>query len=383
MLPKGLLGRLAGIPYCPEAAIATALSRSGEGEGAVEQAAPSCPAASEVGTVNVGAGAGDQPLFVQGRAYLAGPYKGAPLSLVIVTPAIAGPFDLGTVAVRTALQVDSESAQITAVSDPIPAILHGLPLDVRSVVVNMARPGFTLNPTSCEPKSVGGTATSTLGTIAPLSHYFQASECGRLAFEPELALRLRGGTKRNSYPALTATLTYPKGLSSNIAAATVALPRSEFLEQSHIRTICTRVQFAADQCPKGSIYGKARAISPLLDKPLEGPVYLRSSSHPLPDLVAALDGQIEVDLVGRIDTVKGGGIRTSFEGVPDAPVSKFVLSMAGGKKGLLVNSRNICARPQRATAEFTAQNGRINVLRPLLKARCGKHGKQRKRAVAR
>jgi len=377
--PPGLLGKLAGIPYCPEGALLAAQLKSGT----QEKADPSCPAASRVGTVDVGAGAGPAPYFTEGTAYLAGPYKGAPLSLAIVTPATAGPYDLGTVVVRTALRVDPETAQITAVSDPIPHILQGIPLDVRQIDVKLDRPGFTLNPTSCDPMAVTGQADSILGQSAPLSQPFQVGECGRLGFKPKLSLRLKGGTRRSAYPALSATLTMPEG-GANIARASVALPHSEFLEQGHIGTICTRVQFAAGACPAASVYGKARALSPLLGDPVEGPVYLRSSDHPLPDLVADLNGQIHVVLVGRIDTVRGG-IRTSFEGVPDAPVSKFVLSMQGGKKGLLVNSRNICASPGRAVARFDAQNGKTADSRPPLKTRCkakhsGKRGKGKTRS---
>ena len=378
-LPGGLLGKLAGIAYCSDAQIAQANSRSGEGQGALELASPSCPLTSEVGTVNVGAGAGSEPYYVTGHAYLAGPYKGAPLSLEIITPAIAGPFDLGVVAVRTALRVDLETTQITAMSDPIPTILHGLPLDVRSIALNMGRPRFTLNPTSCEPKSILGSATSIFGSVAPLSQYFQATGCGALGFKPSLALKLKGGTKRHTFPALTATLAYPQGGSySNIARATVALPHSEFLEQGHIGTVCTNPQFAAGSCPEASNYGEAEAFSPLLDKPLKGPVYLRTPGHKLPDLVADLRGQIEVTLRGRIDTDKSDGIRTTFEAVPDAPVSKFILRMKGGDKGLLVNSENICAKPQKATVKLVAQNGRSTNSRPLITNSCGGKGKKGK-----
>jgi hypothetical protein len=377
-LPQGLLGKLAGIPYCSDAQIAGALARGGEGQGATELAVPSCPLGSEVGTVTVAAGAGPEPLYVSGHAYLAGPYKGAPLSLEILTPAIAGPFDLGAVAVRTALQVDPATAQITAVSDPIPTILHGLPLDVRSIAIDMGRPSFTLNPTSCEPKSILGSATSTLGSVAPLSQYFQASSCAALGFKPKLALSLKGGTRRHTFPALKATLTYPqKGAYANIAKAQVTLPQSEFLEQDHIGTVCTNPQFAAGACPKASIYGFAEATSPLLDKPLKGPVYLRTPGHTLPDLVADLKGQIEVTLRGRVDTGKGGGIRNTFEAVPDAPVSKFTLNLYGGKKGLLVNSENICAKhaKTKAIANFTAQNGRVYNTAPTIANSCGRKSK--------
>lgn len=369
-LPKGLLGKLAGVPYCSEAAIAAAGNRGGK----EEQASPSCPAASRVGSVSVGAGAGPTPLYVEGQAYLAGPYKGAPLSLAVVTPAVAGPFDLGTVVVRVALQVDPVTTQIRAVSDPLPRILKGIPLDIRSVAMKVDRPEFIRNPTSCEPTQVAGLVTTTLGQSAGVGNPFQVGDCAKLAFKPKLKLSLKGGTQRSDFPALTAVLRAGGLREANIASASVGLPRSEFLAQSHIRTVCTRVQFAADQCPAGSVYGKAKAFSPLLDKPIEGPVYLRSSDNQLPDLVAALRGQINVELVGRIDSVRGG-IRTTFDVVPDAPVSKFVLQMQGGKKGLLENSRNLCASVNRAVAQFTAHNGRAAELRPVLTSKCKKRGK--------
>jgi hypothetical protein len=381
-LPEGLLGRLAGIAYCSDAAITAASSKGG----ASEKAAPSCPLASEVGVVTVGAGSGS-PYYVQGHAYLSGPYKAAPLSLEIITPAVAGPFDLGTVAVRTALYVNETTAQIHAVSDPIPSILAGIPLDVRSIALNMNRPNFTLNPTSCEPQQVIGSATSTLGNVAPLQNRFQVGACGALGFKPRLAIKLKGGTRRHTFPALTATLTYPRGSSASTKTASVALPHSEFLEQGHIKTICTRVQFAAGaghgtECPAASIYGHATAFTPLLDQPLDGPVYLRSSSHKLPDLVAALNGQIDITLSGKIDTDKADGIRTTFENAPDAPVSKFILRMQGGKKGLLVNSENICSKPQRATVKLTAQDNKIADSSPLIANDCKKHGRKKHKAKA-
>lgn len=378
-LPPGLAAKFAGVPECSEAQIAAAEARSHHNQGALEQASPSCPAASQLGIVNVGAGAGPNPFYAQGRVYLAGPYKGAPLSLAIITPAIAGPFDLGTVVVRTALYVDPVSAQGHAVSDPLPTILDGIPLDVRSVAIRMDRPNFTLNPTSCDPLAILGTATSALGQGAALSTPFQVGGCSKLAFKPKLALKLKGGTKRSKNPALRAVLTMPPG-GANIAKTAVALPHSEFLDQSHIRTVCTRVQFAeaggnGAGCPAGSVYGRARAITPLLDAPLEGPVFLRSNpEHELPDLVAALHGQIDVDLIGRVDSVNGG-IRTTFEGVPDAPVSKFVLEMQGGKKGLLENSTNLCKSTNRATALFDGQNGKVRDLNPVVRSSCkGKKG---------
>ena len=376
-MPKGLLGKLKGVPYCPDSALASI--SDAEGTGAAQLASPSCLAASRIGSVSVGVGAGPDPFYLNtGRAYLAGPYKGAPLSLAIVTPAIAGPFDLGSVVVRSALRVDPETAQITAVSDPLPTILDGIPLDLRSIEVSLDRPEFTLNPTNCEQMSFSGSASSPSGDAVALGDRFQVGSCERLAFAPELALRLRGGTKRHAFPALRATVSFPEGSSANIRNAQVTLPHSEFLEQGHIGMVCTRVQFAAKACPAASIYGHAEAVTPLLEKPLSGPVYLRSSNHKLPDLVADLDGQIEVTLDAKIDTGKGGGIRNTFQLVPDAPVSRFVLSMKGGRKGLLVNSEDLCSKhaKTRAIARFVGQNGATDAFKPHVTNSCdrGKKG---------
>jgi hypothetical protein len=375
-LPKGLAATFTGIPYCSDAALAAAATRAGK----AEQANPSCPA-SRIGSVTVGAGPGTNPFHTQGTAYLSGPYKGAPLSVAVITPAVAGPFDLGTVVVRNALFVKPETAQGRVVSDPFPKLIDGVPLRLRSIDVRLDRPGFTLNPTNCSAMAVNAKITSTDGASANPTVPFQVGGCKALGFKPDLKLSLKGGTKRSDHPALKAVLNYPKGNYANIAKAVVSLPHSEFLAQNHIKTICTRVQFAADQCPAGSIYGFVTATTPLLDKPLEGPLYLRSSSHPLPDLVAALHGQIDVDLVGRIDS-KNGGIRTTFDAVPDAPVSKFVLTMQGGKKGLLENSKNLCNSVNKADVKFTAQNGMTSNSTPVLTNSCkkakGKGGKKGK-----
>jgi hypothetical protein len=375
--PQGLVGKLAGIPICPESALAEAAAKSGK----AEEASSSCPVASYVGSVMAAAGAGPAPYHAPGRAYLTGPYKGAPLSLAIVTPATAGPFDLGTIVVRTALYVDRKTAQITAVSDPIPSILQGIPLDVRSVEVKMDRPDFIINPTSCDPMAFGGQLLSTFGQTLSLQSHFQLGECGRLGFKPKMSLSLKGGTARGKYPALTAVLK-PRPGDANLADISVALPHSEFLAQEHIRTICTRVQFAADQCPPGAIYGTATVTTPLLDYPLTGPVYLRSSDNPLPDLVPDLRGPayqpIKLESAGRTDSIRGG-IRNSFDFVPDAAFTKLVLQMQGGKKGLLVNSRNICKRKNRVTVKMGAHNGATFEARPVLRADCPKKAAKRKR----
>lgn len=359
-LPEGLLAKLAGVGVCGDAAAAGG----------------NCSADSLIGRTVVGAGPGSSPVYVPqpGKAptavYLGGPYKGAPYSLVAKVPAQAGPFDLGTVVVRNALHIDPVTTQVTAKSDPLPQILEGVPIAYRDVRVEVDRPGFIRNPTDCEPMKVTSVLTSIAGATASPSTRFQAASCASLGFKPKLALRLSGApTHRGGHPALKAVLTMPKG-SANIGRAQVTLPKTEFLENAHIRTICTRVQYAADNCPKASVYGFAKAWSPLLDRPLEGPVYLRSSNHTLPDLVASLDGQIHVDLSGRISSANRR-IRNTFDFVPDAPVSKFVLKMQGGQKSLLVNNSELCKAKPRAEANFTGQNGRHSLTHPRVKVACG------------
>ncbi len=388
-LPPGLLGRLAGIAICSDAQIAQAQSRGGEGEGALEQAGPSCPLASRVGTITVGSGSGD-PFVAHGHVYLAGPYRGAPLSLVAITPAIVGPLDLGVAVDQVATYVNPITAQINPVTETVPAILHGVPLDIRSIAVQLDRDQFILNPTNCDLMATTGLVTSTLGQTAPISSPFQATGCAALPFKPHLKLRLKGGTRRAASPALSAVLTAKPGEASS-ASGRVTLPGSEFVDNAHLGQICTRSQFAAGagngaQCPRGSIYGHARVSTPLLDVPEEGPMFLRSdpeSKNGLPDLVAALHGPpfqpIAIDLVGKIDSGPGGGIRTTFETIPDAPITRFELRMDGGRRGLIENSENLCAphARTRARVDLSGQNGKRYGTRPKVSNSC-RGGKGRK-----
>jgi hypothetical protein len=374
--PEGELAKLAGVPVCGDAQAA-----SGE-----------CPAGSRIGRIVAGIGEGSSPLYLPqaGKSptalYLTGPYRGAPYSVLAEVPAQAGPFDLGEVLVRSALRIDPETTQVSVVSDPLPQIFGGVPISYRDVRVEVDRPEFTVNPTDCEPTAVTGTIVSSEGGSAAVTDRFQVADCAHLAFKPKLSLRLKGKTRRGGNPALTAILRMPqKGPGANIARAAVTLPGSEFIAQDHLNNVCTRVQFAANGgggagCPKGSVYGRARAFSPLLDRPLEGPVYLRSNGgeRELPDLVASLDGPIHLDLVGYVDSDKRtGGLRTTFAKVPDAPVSRFVLKMGAGRKSLLENSTNICRGKRRATARFDGQNGKIHDFRPVVKVACGKGGRRR------
>jgi hypothetical protein len=371
-LPPGLLAKLAGVPLCGDAQAATG----------------SCPVGSQVGTATVGAGPGPNPIYVPevGKAptavYLAGAYEGAPYSLVVKVPAQAGPFDLGTVVVRNALQIDPTTTQVTAESDPLPQILEGIPVSYRDVRVEINRNEFTVNPTNCSQFQVAATLTSSVGQTTSPKAPFAAANCERLAFKPTLALQMKGQTKRAGNPALTATLKAPPG-QANIADTTVILPKTVFIDQRHVSNPCTRVQFNANACPPKSVLGTAVAYSPLLDKPLEGPVYFRSNGgeRKLPDIVADLHGQIHVVLVGFIDSKKAGKgtslVRTRFASVPDAPVSKFVLSLKGGKQSLIQNSANLCKAKTSAEVKMTGQNSKTNDFTQRIAVRCGKAKKKK------
>jgi hypothetical protein len=371
-LPQGLLAKLGGVPLCSDADAATG----------------SCPASSQIGKVAAAAGVGDAPLWIPqpGKAptavYLAGPYKGAPYSVVSVVPAQAGPFDLGLVVNRAGIYVDPETALATIKTDPLPQILEGVPVSYRTLNVGIDRPEFTLNPTDCSAKTIRAQITAANGATAEPTDSFQATNCAKLGYRPKLRLRFKGSTRRTGNPAISATLTQKAG-QANTRAAVILLPEGEFIDNAHINNPCTRVQFNAGVCPASSILGHVKATSPLLSSPLEGPVYFRSNGgeRELPDLVADLNGQIHITLVGFIDSKKSGPetsrVRTRFLSVPDAPVSKFQISFYGGKKGLIENSVDLCRHKRRASFEFRGQNGRKELSNPFVAVKCrGKKGKR-------
>ena len=384
-LPPGLLGKIAGIPYCPEAAIEAARINSG----VAERDHPSCPAASLIGHTSSGYGVGSVLAYAPGNLYLAGPYRGSSFSVVAIDSALVGPFDLGVVIVRSAIRIDRETAQASidaTGTDPIPHIVDGIPIHLRDIRAYIDRPNFTLNPTSCARYTVASAlngAGQRFGdrsddTLAVATSPFQAFDCGSLGFKPRIGLRFQGGTKRGDHPALRVVVR-PRPGDANIASSQVTLPPSIFLDQGRIDTICSRTQFAADKCPPGSVYGHVRAFTPLLEAPMEGPAYLRSSTHKLPDLVFALRGHgIEVDVAGRIDSFRGG-LRGRFPTIPDAPVSKFVLTLKAGARGVLVNAENLCQGAQSARARFVGHANRGWRIQPEAEAQCRAQKKGRGR----
>jgi hypothetical protein len=387
-LPKGVTGKLAGVAKCSDAAIAAAKQK----RGFAEAASPSCPASSQVGHTLTGYGVGSALTYTEGKIYLAGPYHGAPLSLVTINPATVGPFDLGTIVIRSAFQVDQHTAQLrldSSASDPIPHILNGVVLHLREIRIYADRPEFTHNPSSCEASQLtsaltgSGAAFETSADdshVAP-SNFFQLLNCRILGFQPQLGVRLRGGTKRGDYPQLRVTFASRGPNDSNLKDIAVVIPRQQFLAQEHIRGICTKVAFAREACPKDSIYGSAVAETSLLDEPLRGNVYLRASSAALPDLVADLhSGPIRIVLEGHIGPGKKGGIRAFFSDLPDEPVSRFTMTLFGGKRGLLVNSADICQTPPVSNVKAIAQNNIGAVFTTKLRGQC--KGNKKKAAHA-
>jgi hypothetical protein len=374
-LPQGLIAKPKGVTLCEGAAAASG----------------SCPADSRIGYVRAASGPGSSPLWIpqpgkeQTAVYLSGPYKGAPYGFVVRVPAQAGPFDLGTVVTRGAIRLDPETAEVTVETDPLPRILEGVPITYRTIYTETDRPNFTLNPTDCSKKELVARVASEAGAVATPSSPFQATSCASLGFQPQLKLKLSGATGRTGHPALHSTVLARKG-DANLARATVILPATQFIDNAHISNPCTRVQFAADACPAKSILGTAKVQTPLLNRPLAGNVYFRSNGGDrlLPDIVIDLRGEVHFVLVGFVDSVVDkkadtSRIRTTFKSTPDAPFTRADIDLFGGKRGLLVNSTNLCAAKRSAKVELLAQNGRVRNFNQVIANSCAKGGGGKKK----
>jgi hypothetical protein len=376
-MPPGFTGNLRGIGYCPEGSIATAAGNLGR----VEQAAPSCPTSSQIGTTNVAAGPGEHPFHAVGKMYLAGPFKGAPLSVVAVTPALAGPYDYGVVVVRVALHVDPQTAQVSAASDTVPSIIGGIPIRMRSIQVNIDKPNFTINPTNCSPFTVDSQGIGDQGTVTDFSSYFQAVNCARLAFKPKMTMRQLGGrkaTRRAVNPSLKFDLRTRTG-DANIKSLSVTLPTAFEIDQRHLGNICSEKELTEKECAGRTPIGKATTTTPLLDQPLSGPVYAVSGSGGLPRLAFILNGQ--VNLVPRADTktTGDGRLQTTVPVVPDAPIGHFALTVFGGKTGYLINTRDICTHTPVISVAYNGQNGKSSSQQIKVKTKCGKKKGRAKR----
>jgi hypothetical protein len=379
-MPPGLTANLQGITYCPDASIAAAANTPGR----TEEANPSCPASSEIGTSNVAAGPGSHPFHATGKIYLAGPFNDARLSLVAVTPALAGPYDYGTVVVRVALHVDPLDAHVVADSETVPSIIGGIPIRMRSIEVSIDKPNFMINPTNCAPTSIASQGIGDQGTVADFSSYFHVDNCFSRGFKPTMTIRKLGArrtTRRAKNPQLQFDLRTRPG-DANVKSLTVTLSSAFAIDQRHLGNICSEKELTEKQCAGRTPIGKASTTTPLLDQPLEGPVFAVSGSGGLPKLAFILNGQ--VNLVPRAETktiVKGGAgkLQTTVPVVPDAPIGHFRLTVFGGKTGYLVNTRDICANDPVTKVAYTAQSGKTYSESVRLKASCGKKSKRVKR----
>jgi len=370
-LPRGISAKFANADLCTDAQVG----------------ADACPANSKIGDVATGAGTGSIPFFItNGRAYLTGPYKGAPFGVAIVVPAVAGPFDLGKVTVRSALFVDKHDATGRIVSDPLPRVLQGIPLDIRDVRVNVNKPSFFLNPTSCAVKKITGTITSTEGASANVSDRFQAADCASLGFKPRMVMRVggRGHTRRGKTSPFTTTLTMPSKDQANLRLVRVTLPDTINARLNTINDACTRAEFEGDvkKCAH-AVAGSATASTPLLRRSLSGSVYFVKNGHAIPDLFVALRGQVSFDLVGRISIVNNRLLRTTFDAAPDVPIRSFTLRLLGGPSTASIGAAtNLCSKESRSAkvaVDYIGQNGTVRQVQQALNvAGCGKQKAHRR-----
>ena len=343
--PPGLLGVLKSVVQCPEP----------------QASLGTCGPESLIGHMTVGAGPGPDPVWVGGNVYLTGPYGGAPFGLSIVTHAAAGPFDLGDVVVRARINVDPHTGQITVSSEPFPTILQGIPLDVRTVNVTVDRPGFLFNPTNCAPLSVSGTVSSTSGASAAVSSPFEAANCGLLPFKPRFAVSTQAKTSKLEGALLHVEVASAPG-QANIGKVAVSLPKRLPSRLSTLNKACLAAVFEANpaSCPAASQVGAATATTPLLAHPLAGPAYLVShGGAAFPDLVIVLQGEgILIDLVGNTK-IKKGITSSTFNAVPDVPITKFDLTLPRGPHSVLTANGSPCASPLKMPTTITGQNGAV------------------------
>ncbi|MGA8744629.1 MAG: hypothetical protein WB507_02045 [Solirubrobacterales bacterium] len=359
-MPPGLTANLHGVSYCPEADISAAANTLGR----VEQADPSCPASSEIGTSDVAAGPGTHPFHAFGKIFLAGPFQGAPLSLVAITPALAGPYDYGTVVVRVALHIDPTDAHVIADSETVPEIIGGIPIRMREIEVNINKPNFMINPTNCNPFSVGSEGVGDQGTAVAFSSYFHAVNCAALGFEPKMTVTQLGGshfTGRGKDPALQFDLNTRAG-DANLKSVSVTLPKSFEIDQRHLGNLCSKSQLEKEHCAGRQPIGFVKDETPLLEKPLEGPAYavsgFASGNNVLPHIAFILGGQVMIVPQAESTTIAGGRLKTVVPVIPDAPIGHFRFTLLAGSQGYVSNTESLCASNPVVAVQMSGQNGK-------------------------
>jgi hypothetical protein len=376
-MPPGLLGKLATITPCGE-------PQANEG---------TCDPSSLIGDAQVLVGPGPQPLRITGgHVFLTRSYKGAPFGLSVVMPAIAGPYTLagttgkGTVVVRASLNVDPTDAHITVKSDPLPTMLDGVPLQLRAVETTVDRPGFTFNPTNCSQLSINATITGEQGATAGVSVPFEVANCANLPFKPKFTVLTQAKTSKANGASLHVKVTSGPG-QANIGKVRVDLPKQLPSRLTTLQQACPDATFTANpaSCPAGSLVGTATAVTPVLTNPLTGPAYLVShAGAAFPDLVIVLQGEgITLDLVGNTDIKKGITIST-FNSVPDAPISTFDLVLPEGPHSALAAYGNLCKTALNMPTVLTGQNGAvIKQTTKIAVSGCPKHKAKKRKKTAR
>lgn len=357
--PPGLEGMISSVPLCGEP----------------QAAQGACPQSSEIGHAVLGAGPGGYPLFLPGAGqppipiYLTGPYEGAPYSLAIVVPFTVGPYDLGTRVLRARIEVDPRTAQLTVVSDPLPTILKGVPLDLRTLYAVLDRPGFMFNPTDCDSASFQGSASSVEGATVAISTPFQVGACQSLQFSPTLMLSTTAKTSKQQGASLKAKIAYPPSREGNVLASTQAnlqsvriqLPRQLPSRLSTLQQACPAAVFQANPagCPAASLVGHATAITPMLPVPLNGPAYLVShAGEAYPQLILVLQGSgVTIELAATISIGRSKITTTTFTALPDIPLSSFELVLPAGPHSALAASGSLCKSALKAPTELTGHNG--------------------------
>jgi uncharacterized repeat protein (TIGR01451 family) len=361
-LPPGVGGLVSKVPLCPgpQASLGT------------------CSEASRIGTVHAAAGAGSEPLWLEGPVYLTGSYKGAPFGLSVVVPAVAGPFNLGNVVDRATIDVNPKTAQVTVTSDPFPQIRDGVPLRLKTVNVTVDRPKFTFNPTNCSQLHVTGSVSGDMpngspGATVPVSSPFAAAGCKDLPFKPTFTVSTQGKTSKADGASLTVKLTSKGGPQAgggeaNIRAVKVDLPKQLPSRLTTLQKACTEAQFNANPagCPAASNVGTASAVTPIFSHPLTGPAYFVShGGEAFPDLEIVLQGEgVTLILDGNTD-IKKGITSSTFRSVPDAPISSFELKLPAGPYSILGTNLpasanySLCGQTLNMPTAITGQNGAV------------------------
>jgi hypothetical protein len=283
-----------------------------------------------------------------------------------VVPAQAGPFELGTVVVRAKILVDPHTAQVTVVSDPLPAMLQGVPLDVRAIDVTIDRAGFTFNPTSCEPMQVGATVGSAEGASAVAASRFQAAGCSSLGFKPKFSVSVSGKTSRANGASLGVKLTYPAGSlgkEANVRSVKVDLPKQLPSRLTTLQKACPDTTFNQNPaaCAPESRVGQVTAVTPILPEPLRGPAYFVShGGQKFPELIFVLQGYgVTIHIDGETFISKTGITSDTLRGLPDAPFSSVELTFPAGRYSALAANGNLCQDKLAMPTVFTAQNGAV------------------------